>query len=382
MVRKWIAGAALVVAAGLTSGIVAQQTPPATPSSEVPRYFAPKVTWDADGTLHIPAHDLPPSEFMSPELKKVYQQHLASVAKWPGPPAMDAPMEVWHKYWKEFDDVIVGPGFNQTKEQFPAEIADKVHGGVRTKVVTPKSGIAPENKNRVMVNLHGGGFFTGAGLGMLQESLPVAGLMKIKVITIDYRMSPQHKFPAASEDVAAVYRELIKEYKPQNIGFYGCSAGGTLTAQAAAWFQAHGLPNPGAIGIFCSGGGNGGMRGDSTPWGSTGVFTPPQPRTTTAAPQGQGQGYMSSAKPGDPLAYPAASLKVLAKFPPTLFIAGNRAAEMSPAAYMNTRLLSQGVDSQLYLIEGGWHGVPQPGVPEGDMAHAYMTSWFSKRLGK
>jgi acetyl esterase/lipase len=204
--------------------------------------------------------------------------------------------------------------------------------------------------------------------------------MKIKVVTIDYRMSPQHKFPAASEDVAAVYRELIKEYKPQNIGIYGCSAGGSLTAQSAAWFEAHGLPNPGAIGIFCSGGGPGGMRGDSSPWGSTGVYTPPQARTTTAAPQAQG--YMSSAKQDDQLAYPATSLKVLAKFPPTLFITGTRAGDMSPAAYMHTRLLSQGVDSQLYLIEGGWHGVPQPGVPEGDAAYAYMTSWFGKRLGQ
>jgi hypothetical protein len=60
-------------------------------------------------------------------------------------------------------------------------------------------------------------------------------------------------FPAASEDVAAVYKDLLKTYRPENIGIYGCSAGGALTAQAEAWFQDKKLPNPGALGIFGSG---------------------------------------------------------------------------------------------------------------------------------
>ena len=63
---------------------------------------------------------------------------------------------------------------------------------------------------------------------------------------------PDNKFPAASEDVASVYQELLKKYKPKNIGIYGCSAGGMQTAMSVAWFQKHSLPLPGAIGIFCA----------------------------------------------------------------------------------------------------------------------------------
>lgn len=57
-------------------------------------------------------------------------------------------------------------------------------------------------------------------------------------------MAPEWYFPAASEDVAKVYRELLKSYRPENIGIYGCSAGAGLTSQAVAWFQTHGLPHP------------------------------------------------------------------------------------------------------------------------------------------
>jgi epsilon-lactone hydrolase len=102
--------------------------------------------------------------------------------------------------------------------------------------------------------MHGGAFAVGSVRGGLAESIPVAAVAGIKVITVDYRMAPEHQFPAASEDVASVYKELLKKYKPKNIGIYGCSAGGMLAGQSVAWFQKQRLPRLGAIGIFCAGG--------------------------------------------------------------------------------------------------------------------------------
>ena len=93
---------------------------------------------------------------------------------------------------------------------------------------------------------------------------------------------------------------------------------------------------------------------------------------------------MSSADPKDPLARPVVSPEVLAKFPPTLLVTGTRAGEMSAAAVTHTALLKQGVDSQLYLIEGAWHGFVfgLPEVPEALDAMNYMVRWFDARLGK
>jgi epsilon-lactone hydrolase len=120
-------------------------------------------------------------------------------------------------------------------------------------VVEPQGGISAANRKRVLINLHGGGFMLGARYGGQQESIPIASLGKFKVITADYRLAPENKFQAGSEDVAAVYRALLKQYLPSNIGIYGCSAGSLLTAEAVAWFQKHGLPRPGAIGLFGEG---------------------------------------------------------------------------------------------------------------------------------
>src|SRR3981081_3512398 len=119
---------------------------------------------------------------------------------------------------------------------------------VGTDIVTPAGGVSAANRGRVLINLHGGAFLWGAHSGALVESIPVASLGKLKVISVDYRQGPEATFPAASEDVAAVYTALLKRHKPQNIGIYGCSAGGILTAQSVAWIAAHGLPKPGAVG--------------------------------------------------------------------------------------------------------------------------------------
>ncbi len=74
-----------------------------------------------------------------------------------------------------------------------------------------------------------------------------------RVITMDYRMAPEHKYPAAEDDIVAVYRELLKTYRPENIGIYGCSAGAVLTGTTVAKLIATGQPKPGAIGMFGQG---------------------------------------------------------------------------------------------------------------------------------
>ena len=116
------------------------------------------------------------------------------------------------------------------------------------------------NRDKVLLNVHGGGF--SADSGSYTESIPVASYSKIKVVSALYRMAPEYPFPAAVDDTVAVYKELLKTYKPEHIAIYGTSAGAILTAEVAAKIKQLGLPLPAALGIF-SGTGDFAREGDS-----------------------------------------------------------------------------------------------------------------------
>ena len=185
-------------------------------------------------------------------------------------------------------------------------------------------------------------------------SVPV-GTGRIKVITVDYREAPDAKFPAASEDVTAVYRELLKRYAPQNIGLYGCSAGGVLAGQATAWIITHRLPRPGAIGVFCAG---------LADWGGDSVYTarflPSNPTSAIV----HLMTYTKDIDTTDPTLHPANHLDLLARFPPVLFVTATRDAAMSVAAYSHNQLAKVGVESDLRVWDGLGHAFILDDLPE------------------
>ena len=130
---------------------------------------------------------------------------------------------------------------------YPTHLALETIAGVPTRIVTPP--VIPEAKrDRVLLNVHGGGFV--ADWGSVVESIPVASLTQTRVVSVLYRLLPEHPFPAAVEDTVAVYKELLKTYAPRHIALYGTSAGAILTAEVAVRLRQLGLPLPAALGVF------------------------------------------------------------------------------------------------------------------------------------
>jgi len=326
---------------------------------------------DPDGTVHAPAFSIPLTQLESPEARQLFLRDVAQPASWPAPDIQ--------KWRSEMDSQFFKPRIARLLELFSVSIEPKTIAGVYTDVVTPTAGIAEENKDRVLINLHGGGFIIGARLGGQAESIPVVHTGRIKVITVDYREAPEHKFPAASEDVAIVYAELLKTYKPENIGIYGCSAGGILTAESVVWFQHHNLPRPGAVGIFCSG-------AASTFDGYSSVVGPVlngiDPVAFASGMRTMLAAYFSGTDPDDPLVSPVRSPEALAKFPPTLLISGTRDAALSSAVYTHTQLVKAGVDAELHVWEGLGHGeYNDPDIPEAKEAEDAIVRFFERHLG-
>ncbi|MDE2595547.1 MAG: alpha/beta hydrolase [Sphingomonadales bacterium] len=316
----------------------------------------------------MPAFDLPPSAFLSPQALAAQKARARVPA---GVPSNDADIITVRR---GLETMLAGQ-VARMREAYPVDVVDQTIGGVRTKVVTPK-GRAPD-KGRVLINLHGGGFSMCADACAMLESAPIAFSGLFKVITVNYRMGPEAQHPAALEDVSAVYRELLKSYKPRQIGIYGCSAGGALTAQLGAWLPAHRLPQPGAFGIFGAGGVRF-MAGDSA-WIAgyvDGSFPPPSQVRGDMT-----RGYFARADQNDPVLSPATHPEVMAKFPPSLLITGTRAMDMSPAIVTNSVLIKAGVRSTLIVGEGMGHCyIYQPDLPEARDARSAIVNFFRENL--
>jgi len=339
--------------------------PPAPASTAVP---APAAA--VDGTIAFPAATIPFSAYASPEALTRFRQILVE-----GKQAPDFSKGV--EPARKFNDAINANRVERMKKLYRVKLSSPVIGGVATDVVEPADGVARDNKYRVLINLHGGGFLWGAHSGALVESIPVAAVGRIKVISIDYRQGPEHTFPAASDDVEAVYKELLKTYPAANIGIYGCSAGGILTGEVVARLIHDGIKVPGAIGMFCS--------GIVAPAGDSSYVSP------VLSGDAIGSGpvsihrlpYFAGASETDPLVLPANDPAMLKKFPPTLLISGTRDFAMSSLLQSQRLLTRAGVEVDLHLWDGMWHSFfSDPELPESKEAYAVMAAFFDKHLGK
>lgn len=336
-------------------------------AQERPGATLPKVIVETDGTVEIPAQNAPVSVFLSPEAKAYLTQHLKDMQD-PEILKQDAGVPRFMK-----------PYIARDYELFGVEKKDEKIAGVHVYDYTPKTGVSEKNKERILINLHGGGF-SGCWPGCAElESIPVSALGQIEVVSVDYREGPDNKFPAASEDVASVYQEILKTHKPENVGIYGCSAGGMQTAMSIAWFEKHSIPLPGAIGIFCASAG-GIFGGDALytamPLGEARLAPPMKPGARPPL------SYFADTDPKDPLVSPINSPEILAKFPPTLIITGTRGFELSSALYTHEQLVKLGVDAELHVWEGLFHGFfYNADVPESKDAFNVMIKFFDRHLG-
>ncbi len=313
---------------------------------------------DADGTAHM-TRVVPVPSTISPEaqasLRNNYPDKHQTLAE------RRSTTDTWQN----------GAGM-KSRVAYPVNIADGVVAGVPVREVTP---LAMAHKDWVLICLHGGGFNSDSG--SLTESIPIANLTGARVVSVLYRLAPEHPYPAALDDAVAVYKELLKTYQPRHIAIYGTSAGAILTAETVVKLKQLGLPEPGAIGVF-SGLGDFSQRTDTdaiyTGRGLIGELPLPDGKPMASE-------YLGDLDRKDPVISPMyADLHCM---PPALFVTSTRDMLLSGTALLHRAYLRAGVDARLVVFEGlphaFWNDVA---LPESREAYGVMAGFFERELGR
>lgn len=314
---------------------------------------------DAQGTAHV-TRVVPVPEDLSPQAKAWVGTRVPDVETHPSIAEQRRGTDEWQ-----------ARAGAEAKAEYPANVAKGVIAGVPVRIVTPLE-MPAANRNRVMLNVHGGGFVLDSG--SLTESIPIANLTKTKVVSVLYRLAPEHPFPAAVNDAVAVYKELLKTYPAKHIGLYGTSAGAILTAEIAVRLRQLGLPLPGALGVF-SGLGDFSREGDSRAMyaldGLSGHLD---------VPNGvHDPNYVGTTNPRDPVLSPL--FADVHGFPPTLFLTSTRDMLLSGTTTLQRHFYESGVESPMVVFEGlphaFWNNIK---LPESHEAFGIMAKFLDKNV--
>src|SRR5688572_20148692 len=120
-------------------------------------------------------------------------------------------------------------------------VSETYAGGCRAYWNDPRDGA----RDRVILYFHGGGYLLGSPRTHERLTGHLANAVGCRVLSVDYRLAPEHPHPAAVQDATAAYRWLLAQgYKPERIGISGDSAGGGLTLATLLSLKQNDLPQP------------------------------------------------------------------------------------------------------------------------------------------
>src|SRR5579862_2296584 len=148
----------------------------------------------------VPARLLPVPTDVSPQIQ--------ALAARPIPPDfVPETLEEWAALQEAYN-ASVEQALPGQEQRLHVTVEETRMAGVTVYIVTPDR-VAHENRDRLLIHIHGGCYVLGGGLAATSEAVMMAGIGHYKVISVDYRMPPVAYFPAALDDVVAVWREAL-----------------------------------------------------------------------------------------------------------------------------------------------------------------------------
>jgi monoterpene epsilon-lactone hydrolase len=316
---------------------------------------------------------LPLPRGASPELRK-------SIGSMPQPDVALAKTELpgteaqWRKLIAE-RAVARAVSLNVLEKQYDVSIKRDRINGVAVHHVMPNK-LNPVHAKRLFIHLHGGAYVFNGGDVSAAEAGQIALSAGIPALSIDYRMPPDHPFPAAIVDVVTVYRYLLEQYPAGALAIGGTSAGGGLALAAIHRFKALELPVVGAIYA-------GTPWADLTKTGDTLFSNEGIDRVLVTYDGFLGAAarlYASGVDLKDPLISPVYG--DFSGFPPTYLVTGTRDMLLSDTARTHRKLRASGVIADLNVYEGMSHagyGVA-PASPESKQVYSELATFLATHL--
>lgn len=211
--------------------------------------------------------------------------------------------------------------------------------------------VEPEGDARpgTILYFHGGSFSLGSPETAIVLTANLVRRTGVRAISLDYRLAPEHPFPAAIDDCVAAFRSLLERgIDPASIVFAGDSAGGGLTVTTCLAARDAGLPMPAAIAAFSPG-------LDHTRTGATmntkeGI----DPFFTREGMGHTGEIYLGGQDPNQPLLAPAVHAD-LTGLPPILLQVGTNELLLDDSVRLAERAREADVDVILDITAGAPH---------------------------
>jgi len=323
------------------------------------------------GTREVPSRTIPVPDTVSPQMRAVIAR--------PFNPNFNLVPQTTAEWKARVDKAALDAvaGLPKIRETLGVTVQPTTIAGVKAFIVTPNV-IPPQNRDRVLLHLHGGVRVFNPGEAGTREAILMAGFGGFKVISVDYRMPPDFPYPAALDDAIAVYRAVLKTAKAKNVGIFGTSAGGSLTLTTVLRAKMEGLPLPGAIAP-------GTPTVDLTKTGES-LFTNEMVDNVLGTQDGFIRAtallYADGRDLKDPLLSPIYG--DVHGFPPAILTSGTRDLYLSNTVRMHRKLRAAGVEAVLQIWEGQSHAqyMSDINAPEVKEYHDEIARFFDLHLGR
>ncbi len=324
----------------------------------------------AEGHVVLQPQTIPPPQAISDAART----YLATPF-WAGdrPPLAADDLEGWKAAIAEVD-LMMAPMVEGMLAASEADVEKTTMAGVTVYVGTPRT-IEAGRQGQVHLYIHGGGWAFMCGEACRGQAALQASKLGLRTYAVDYRNPPEHRFPAALDDCVAVYRELLKSYRPEDIVISGMSAGGNLTAATALRIRDEGLPWPAAVGMMtpCV---DGAFVSDTLATNAQfDIVLKPHTMAEFWAV------YAGSHDRTDPYLSPLHA-DFGKGFPPALLQSGTRDLLLSDTVRLHRALRNAGVVAELHIWEAMPHGGFSGLAPEDAELTTELKAFFARHLGR